>query len=101
MKLRSFLFAAAIAMGIVPGAAQAQMIMGGMLHEAATRPGMTGMGHMMGTHVMPLTVTAVDVKNGLVEGTAGGATLKLHFPPESLGVVKPGDQLQVMLAFSK
>jgi hypothetical protein len=99
MKLRSFLFAAVLV--LVPGAAGAQMIMGGMFHEVATRPGMTGMGHMMGTHVMPVTVTAVDVKNGLVEGTAGGATLKLHFPPESLGGVKAGDQLQVMLAFSK
>ncbi len=99
MRVRALLFAATIA--AVPDAAQAQMVMGGMLHQAATRPGMTGMGHMMGTHVMPFTVTAVDIKNGLVEGTAGGATLKLHFPPESLGVVKPGDQLQVMLAFSK
>ena len=99
MKLRALLFSAAIV--LVPGIASAQMIMGGMLHEVATRPGMTGMGHMMGTHVMPVTVTSVDVKNGLVEGTAGGATLRLHFPPESLGGVKAGDQIQVMLAFSK
>jgi hypothetical protein len=98
MKLRSFALLAAAAMATLPTMAQAQML--GMLN-VATRPGMTGMGHMMGTHVMPVTVTAVDVKNGLVEGTAGGATLKLHFPPESLGGVKPGDQLSVMLAFSK
>lgn len=100
MKPCFFLIAATM-MAALPGQAQAQMFMGGILHQVATRPGMVGMSNMMGTHVMPLTVTAVDVKNGLVEGTAGGASLKLHFPPESLDVVKPGDQLQVMLAFSK
>lgn len=74
---------------------------GGPLVPVNARPGMTGMGHMKGTHVMAFTVTAVDARSGVVEGTSDGLSLKLHFPPASLGVVKPGDQLSVMLAFSK
>jgi hypothetical protein len=89
------LLAAAILMTAMPALAQAPLM------PVNTRPGMTGMGHMKGTHVMAFTVTAVDARTGVVEGTADGLSLKLHFPPSSLGVVKPGDQLQVMLAFSK
>lgn len=87
MKL-SFLFAAAALLAATPALAEGQ-------------PGMTGMGHMKGTHVMAFTVAAVDARTGIVEGTSGVLSLKLHFPPSSLDVVKPGDQLQVMLAFSK
>ena len=87
MRLR-ILLAAAILLAATPALAQG-------------RPGMTGMGHMKGTHVMAFTVTAVDTRTGVVEGTSEGQSLKLHFPPSSLDVVKPGDQLSVMLAFSK
>ena len=89
------LLAAALLLTASPALAE------GALTLVATRPGMTGMGHMKGTHVMPFTVSAVDATTGVVEGTTGALSLKLHFPPSSLGVVKPGDQLSVMMAFSK
>ena len=89
------LLAAAILLAAQPALAQAP------LTPVNTRPGMTGMGHMKGTHVMAFTVTAVDARTGVVEGTSEGQSLRLHFPPASLDVVKPGDQLSVMLAFSK
>lgn len=68
---------------------------------ANTRPGMTGMGHMMGTHVIPVTVTGVNSESGLVACNYGNIALKLHFPPAVLEKVKVGDELRVMLAFSK
>jgi hypothetical protein len=69
--------------------------------SANTRPGMTGMGNMMGTHVIPVTVTGVNTEIGLVACNYGNIALKLHFPPAVLEKVKVGDTLQVMLAFSK
>lgn len=89
------LLAAAILLAAPPVLAE------GPLTPVNTRPGFTGMGHMKGTHVIAFKVTAVDARAGLVEGTSEGQSLKLRFPPSSLEVVKPGDQLQVMLAFSK
>jgi hypothetical protein len=68
---------------------------------AATRRGMFGMGTMLGTHVIHLTVTGVNEKMGLVEGSYGSTALTLAFPPSSLGVVKVGDHLSVLLSFSK
>jgi hypothetical protein len=56
---------------------------------------------MMGTHVIPVTVTGVNSEIGLVACNYGNIALKLHFPPAVLGKIKVGDQIQVMLAFSK
>ena len=94
------LLAAAILLAATPAVAEGPLT-SIKLMSANTRPGMTGMGHMKGTHVMAFTVTSVDAKTGLVEGRSEGQSLRLHFPPSSLEVVKPGDQLSVMLAFSK
>ena len=63
--------------------------------------GMQGMGPMMGQHMMNVTVTAVDMKTGLLDATAGSMALKLHFPPASLAGVKAGDKLSVHLAFHR
>jgi len=64
-------------------------------------PGMSGMGNMMGSHMMPATVAAIDTKSGLVDVTAGGMALKLHFPPASLAALKEGDKITLHLGFSK
>jgi hypothetical protein len=69
--------------------------------EAMTRRGMFGSGPMLGMHIIPVTVTAVNAQAGVVEGIYGKMPLKLHFPPSSLGVVKTGDHLSVLLSFSK
>ena len=70
---------------------------------AQDHAGMAGMemGTMLGQHMMPVTVTALDGKTGLVDATAGSMALKLHFPPPSLAGVKPGDKIMVHLAFHK
>lgn len=67
----------------------------------ANMPGMSGMGTMMGMHMMPATVTAIDSKTGLIDVMAGSMALKLHFPPASLAALKPGDKITLHLAFSK
>jgi hypothetical protein len=67
--------------------------------------GMEGMkeGHakLQGMHTMPATVSAVDTKTGVVDATAGGMALKVHFPPASVANLKAGDQITLHLAFSK
>lgn len=52
-------------------------------------------------HTMPATVNSVDTKTGLVEVTAGGMSLKVHFPPTSVADLKSGDQITLHLGFSK
>jgi len=64
-------------------------------------PGMGSMKKMMGMHMMPATVTAIDAKTGLVGLTAGGMALKVHFPPTSLATLKAGDKITLHLSFSK
>jgi len=64
-------------------------------------PGMSGMGNMMGMHMMSATVTAIDAKAGLVDVSAGSMALKLHFPPASLASLKEGDKITLHLSFSK
>jgi len=81
---------AVVALGTAPALAQNQ---GGMDHMA--------MGNMMGTHMMPGTVTAIDTKTGLVDVSAGSMALKLHFPPASLAALKEGDKISLHLGFSK
>lgn len=88
-----YLFAVALALAVAPAMAQ----------DHADMPGMPGMdmGPMLGQHMMPVTVTAIDSKTGLVDATAGTMALKLHFPPPSLAGVKVGDKISVHLAFHK
>ena len=83
---------AIIAAAAAPGFAQD--------HAGMAMPGME-MGPMLGQHMMPVTVTAIDSKTGMVDVTAGSMALKLHFPPPSLAGVKPGDKIMVHLAFHK
>lgn len=73
----------------------------GMMQGGMMQKGMMGMGNMSGMHVIALTVTSLDSKTGLVEGSADGLALKLHFPPASLATIKPGDKLSVHLGFTK
>ncbi len=74
-------------------------------HEPAGMQGMNmpgmKMDNMMGMHDMTATVNAVDAKTGLVDVTAGGMALKVHFPPASLANVKAGDSITLHLAFTK
>lgn len=85
-----------LALATSPAWAQNQGGMSGM-----NMPGMSGMGDMMGMHMMPATVTAIDTKTGLVDVTAGSMALKLHFPPASLASLKAGDKITLHLGFSK
>ena len=117
MKARTLFIAAALlapwpALAQGPGATMqkdsdtADMVQPRTGHQAvavpaATRRGMFGMGNMLGTHVIHLTVTAVNENTGVVEGSYGSTALTLAFPPSSLGVVKVGDHLSVLLSFSK
>ena len=68
--------------------------------QGMNMPGMK-MDNMMGMHDMPATVNAIDAKTGLVDVTAGGMALKVHFPPASLANVKAGDSITIHLAFTK
>jgi hypothetical protein len=74
---------------------------GMMMQNGMMQNGMHGMGKMLGMHVMAVTVTALDAKTGMVDATAGGMALKLHFPPASLADVKTGDKLSVHMGFTK
>lgn len=51
-------------------------------------------------HKMPATVTAVDAKTGLVDVTAGGMALKVHFPPASMATLKVGDKITLHLGYT-
>lgn len=68
--------------------------------QGMNMPGMK-MDNMMGMHDMSATVNSVDFKTGLVDVTAGGMALKVHFPPASLANVKAGDSITLHLAFTK
>ena len=43
----------------------------------------------------------VDTKTGIVDVTAGGMSLKVHFPPKSVADLKSGDQITLHMGFSK
>jgi len=58
-------------------------------------------GHMMGMHSMPATVNAVDASTGIVDVTAGGMPLKVHFPVSAEAGLKAGDKITLHLAYSK
>lgn len=58
-------------------------------------------GKAMGMHKMPATVTAVDAKTGVVEVTAGGMDLKVHFPPDSMSSLKAGDKITLHMGYDK
>ena len=101
MKMRAIhRFAIAAALAVVATSALAQNS-GGM--QGMNMQGMSGMNmqNMIGMHNMAATVTTLDPKTGIVEVSAGGMNLRLHFPPASLANVKVGDSITVQLAFTK
>ncbi|UGB39532.1 hypothetical protein [Frateuria soli] len=75
--------------------------MGSMHAGHGNMQGMMGRGNMMGMHAMPATVDSVDQQTGMVEVTAEGMKLKLHFPPSALANLKAGDKITVHMGFSK
>ncbi len=52
-------------------------------------------------HMMPATVNSVDMKTGIVEVTAAGMALKVHFPPASVTELKTGDEITLHMGFTK
>lgn len=89
---------AALASTAVPALAQnGQGGMSGMNGMS----GMSNMGTMMGMHMMKATVTAINGNSGLVDVTADGMALRVHFPPASLANLKVGDAVTLHLAFTK
>ena len=76
---------------------------GGMMMRG-NMPGMMQgmqMGPMLGQHTIPVTVTAIDAKTGLVDVTTGSQAFKLPFPPSALTGVKAGDKITVHIGFHK
>ncbi|MEO6799757.1 MAG: hypothetical protein ABI178_07465 [Rhodanobacter sp.] len=69
---------------------QGNMMQGKMHHK--------GNGSM---HRMPATVTSIDKATGIVEVTAGGMSLRVHFPPPSVANLKAGDKITLHMGFSK
>lgn len=96
---------AAAAVQAQEGTAPDQPTMGNMQHEGMQHmKGMKGMHSMkdvQGRHSMPATVTSVDKSTGIVEVTAEGMSLRVHFPPASLANVSNGDKITLHLGFSK
>lgn len=93
--LKTALFASAILLAGSSAWAQESGTMQGM-----SMSGMK-MDNMMGMHDMAATVNAVDTKTGLINVTADGMALKVHFPPTALTNVKAGDSITLHLAFTK
>jgi len=52
-------------------------------------------------HTMPATVNSVDTKTGIVDVTAGGMSLKVHFPPPSVVDLKSGVQTTVHMVSAR
>ena len=108
MTNRKFLFAAALSLLAAPAFAQGQPAQGGMGQGMSQGMAQGGMGmrgmdmsHMMGEHMMPATVTAVDAKTGVVDVSSEGFALKMHYPAASVANLKAGDKITLHLGFSK
>ena len=97
IKPRTIVLASLLSLAAAPAFAQNSSMQG---MPGMSMPGMN-MQNMMGMHTMPAAVSAVDAKTGIVDVSAGGMNLKLHFPPASLANVKAGDSITVHLAFTK
>ena len=54
-----------------------------------------------GMHAMPATVNSVDMQTGVVDVTAAGMSLKVHFPPSAVADLKSGDQITLHMGYSK
>lgn len=67
----------------------------GMMHD---KMGNRKMNRSM--HKMPATVTSVDAKTGIVDVTAAGMALKVHFPPASVATLKAGDKIILHMGYS-
>ncbi len=92
----------AIASILVLGAAPALAQQGGGMQGMDMTKGMPGMNmNGMPMHMMPATVTAVDVNTGILDVRSEGMNLKLHFPPGQLINLKSGDKITLHLGFSK
>jgi hypothetical protein len=108
-SLKSIVAAVAFGLCLAATAVSAQDT-GGMAPAPATSSmghmgsGMHGKMHhkMNGSmHKMPATVTSVDTSTGVVEVTAEGMALKVHFPAASVANLKTGDNITLHMGFSK
>ena len=76
---------------------------GGMMMRG-NMPGMMQgmqMGPMLGQQTIPVTVTAIDAKTGLIDVNTGKQVFKLPIPPAALAGVKVGDKITVHIGFHK
>lgn len=104
------LAASLFALALVAGGAMAQDTMPAAASSSGDMNHMGQMDHMehmkgmkgaKGMHHMPATVTSADPATGLVEATAGGMSLKLHFPPAAMKDLKAGDSITLHMGFTK
>jgi plastocyanin len=92
----SLMAGSAVAQDTMPPAASST---GGMMQSMRMQR-MAGM-NVKGRHLMPATVTAADAATGMVDVTAGGMALKVHFPPAAMKDLKPGDKITLHLGFTQ
>ncbi|WP_395117821.1 hypothetical protein ACFCQI_14445 [Rhodanobacter sp. FW102-FHT14D06] len=50
---------------------------------------------------MSATVASADTKTGVVDVTAEGMALKVHFPPSVAANLKTGDKITLHMGYSK
>ncbi|WP_333679363.1 hypothetical protein [Dyella sp.] len=81
--------------GSTPGQGQDAGV--SMTHAAKTHD----MVNMHGMHNMPATVTHADPKTGIVDVTAEGMALRVHFPPASMVNLKAGDKIGLYMGYSQ
>lgn len=81
-------------MGSTPASSGAMKGMEGM-------EGMPGMHKMIGMHMMPATVNAVEAKTGVVDVTAAGMALKVHFSASAVADLEEGDKITLHMGYSK
>lgn len=91
----------AFAQNAMPASASSSMGHMGHMGDGAMHDKMMKHNKNGSMHKMPATVTAVDAKTGIVEVTAGGMALKVHFPPASMANLKSGDKITLHMGFSK
>jgi len=94
-----------LALSATSALAQDGQTMQGMKMQGSSMQGMSmdhmDMQNMMGVHMMSVKVSSIDMKTGILEGSADGMKLRLQFPAASLANVKLGDTITVHMGFTK
>lgn len=85
----------------MPPAPASQDRAAGQAVGPANRVGVMKVRDVDGRHTMQATVTSTDPATGIVDVSAGGMALRVHFPPPAMASLKAGDQITLYLGFTK